>query len=75
MASPMPGMVTTWTWGEAGSSAKAGGQQFPQAPLGVLAVTDLGHEIDDQGLGHGTAEGRDRLLGGLVQRLACSSER
>ena len=23
VASPMPGMVTTWTWGEAGKSAKA----------------------------------------------------
>ena len=45
--------------GRGGQFGKGGGQQFPQAPLGVLAVTELGHKIADQCLSHGTAERGD----------------
>ena len=69
MASPMPGMVRTWTCGEAGKSAKAVDQQLPEVLLGLLAVPDLGHEIADQRLGQLAAQRRDRLLRGLMHRL------
>ena len=68
MAVPMPGTVMIWTCGEAGSLAKAAANNFRKAFLGLLALTDLGREFADQSLGHGTAQRRDRLVGGLVAR-------
>ena len=75
MASPMPGIVTTWTMGRGGQLVEGGRQQLLEVLLGILAVSHLGHQIADQGLGHGAAKRRHRLPGGLVQRLGLVSGR
>ena len=69
MAAPMPGIVTTWTWGEAGSSAKALVNNVRIAVSARWQCRSWATSSPTRVSATAPAQRRDRFSGGLVQRL------